>query len=299
MLVIGNDVLGLKVVTLQSGQEVGKVKDILFNTNSQKVVGFLIDEKSLLAETCYLSVDSVHSIGSDAMTISSSDLLQKGSVSAQLADAKAKSDHYFTNTHVITESGNEIGRVDDILFDSENGKIEDLVISPNIDMGEKNVAKIPFASVITLGRDNTIIKDKSSDISENVKKDSETPPPFQSEQNQQTEIKSKKDHSDEDSNSNSSQFVDSMQSHASQIMNILQRKTEKNEKINQDNANNSFQQTNSSSNQTVYTHTIKPIDLSEQEKKELESGTYATTGEINFDKVEEEKIHKKKEDERR
>lgn len=313
MLVIGNDVLDLKVVTLKKGKVVGEIKDILFNTNSQKVVGFLVSEKGIFSDTCFLPIENVYSIGPDALTIHSADYLQKSSASKQQADAKARSDHYLTNTQVITDSGSELGIVDDILFDSQTGKIEDLVITQSANSQFSGERKIPFSSVITLGKDNTIIKNETGDTKSdrNVAQNNGNNTENSFSQKTKNELRFLTDKmGDEvqniDQEVSQSPFLDSMKEHASQIMDVLQRNTEKQDHV--VNQNKPPQQSppsyqpedttqNNNSHSTVYTHTINNPDRQNNDtvKKELEPGTYAVTGEINFDNVEEKRVKKKNE----
>jgi sporulation protein YlmC with PRC-barrel domain len=116
------DLIGKSVVSMSEGENVGKVQDLLVDTESVCIVALVLDAGS---EKRSLLMSDVRSVGPDAITVDtatfvdSADARIAGSV-RPLSDLRALT--------VVDGSGTALGTVDDLAIES-NGKVESLMLS--------------------------------------------------------------------------------------------------------------------------------------------------------------------------
>jgi uncharacterized protein YrrD len=161
MLLKGNEVIGLKVVTINEGKEVGKIKDIVYDAEDNKVKAFILSEGGLLGNTRIILYSSIKSIGKDAVMIVSPDSIFRAEKAKDNKTTEiAKGDQYLVNTKLISESGDDLGKISDILFNPIDGKVEELEVSTG--MMDEMIAgkkKVKVSDILTVGKDATIVKD--------------------------------------------------------------------------------------------------------------------------------------------
>lgn len=150
------DVIGLPILSLESGIELGCVRDILCD-QQWRVMGFKVKEESWFQSGTYVPLDMLHAVGDDCLTVCSDAAV------ASLHDLHADSTVAFlTGPHrlkgkaVFTTSGEQIGKVEDVYFspnwekligyELSNGWIADvkegrrrLHATPSIVVGEQHL----------------------------------------------------------------------------------------------------------------------------------------------------------------
>ena len=112
-LLRGRDVSGMPVVDISTGEDVAEVRDLIFEPAEGVVGGFTLARRGLLGRRLgqVLTVDSIRSVGTHAVTIESTDALADVE-SARRADHRRD----VSNDVVVTESGRELGRVKDVIL---------------------------------------------------------------------------------------------------------------------------------------------------------------------------------------
>ncbi|WP_047151248.1 PRC-barrel domain-containing protein [Aneurinibacillus tyrosinisolvens] len=125
-----HDVIGLPVIELKTGKEVGHVRDLLFN-EQWYCTGVLLGEKSLLRQGSYLSVEAVHAVGTDCVTIADAGAViffeePPGWIGLETGNSHLKGKPF------ITECGRHLGFVEDVYFQPQLGKILGYELSDGI-----------------------------------------------------------------------------------------------------------------------------------------------------------------------
>lgn len=165
MVVKGNDTIGLKVVTLEDGTQIGTVKDIIYDPGSHEVRALLLEAAGLFSEAKVVLIDNIHSIGQDAVTIMSGDMVTNASEAPGPVSVITEDNQYLTKTHIVTEDGNDLGQVTDIYFDPHTGKVSELEVSQglikNVQSGKKRVR---VSDIITVGKDATIVRAQTEQV---------------------------------------------------------------------------------------------------------------------------------------
>lgn len=121
----------LPIIVLEKGNEVNKIKDILFSQSKKKVLGFLLDEGGWFKGAKILLLKDIHNIGKDAVIIKNEGIIMS---STKMPEVQSILDDEFHPFHmeVIDDRGNKIGFIEDILFDVQNGKIHSLEITEGV-----------------------------------------------------------------------------------------------------------------------------------------------------------------------
>ena len=151
------EVVGLPVIVLNDGNQIGKVKDIYFDNSSRKVVAIEMAEKAGLFKKVesFILIDKIHSIGKDAVTVEEVDHSVGSEVSKELGDYKASS---LIGRNILLENGSTIGKIGEINFNFPEGDILSFAINDpknSLFGGEKGT--IDIQKVRAIGKDALIV----------------------------------------------------------------------------------------------------------------------------------------------
>jgi uncharacterized protein YrrD len=159
MRVSGSQVIGLRVVTKNTGEEIDTVKDVLYSSHHHQIVGLLIKADGLFGQGQVILTEDIESIGPDAVIIKSKEALVPSDKLPEPVTNIIKSDHYLSQTRIMSEDGEDLGEVSDLHFDSQTGQVIDFTVSQgtikNMESGQKTIKP---AHIITVGKDATIVK---------------------------------------------------------------------------------------------------------------------------------------------
>ncbi|MCA9874668.1 MAG: PRC-barrel domain-containing protein [Ardenticatenaceae bacterium] len=118
MLILGKELIGNPIVSLENGRILGHVKDVYVDKPLQMIEGLYLGSDGIFSrEAHFISRDEIDKIGEDTVLVSSSDCVQKGEESPlwlRREDLKGR--------EVDTPGGTRIGDVDDIIID-ESGTV--------------------------------------------------------------------------------------------------------------------------------------------------------------------------------
>ena len=156
-----NSIIGLPVVTIADGKNVQTVKEIIYDGLSNQVKAIVVDEKGWFSNAKIILIESIQSIGEDAILIENESLIiDADNQHDNVVSSIANDDNFLTKNEVMTESGTKLGRVTDIYFNFPGGDVDAIEVSEgllkNITSGTK---KVRITDVITIGEDNLIVKD--------------------------------------------------------------------------------------------------------------------------------------------
>jgi uncharacterized protein YrrD len=116
-----SELKGRGVVALSNAEKIGQVDDVLFDAQFRTVLGFRVRKGGLLRQTEALPRDSVTSIGVDALTVPSPDVINDQERFAELAGAATLSQ--VEQTKVVTEGGELLGTIAHLEIDDEGRKV--------------------------------------------------------------------------------------------------------------------------------------------------------------------------------
>ncbi len=121
------EIIGLPVVSLDTGKEIGVVTDLLWSHPDMKIISLVVEEKGGLNSSRHLSFNSINSIGKDAVTVSCSDALED-----EGAHPEARSVKQTEGELVLTQAGQNLGTLNDVIFDVNDGKLMGYEVSTGV-----------------------------------------------------------------------------------------------------------------------------------------------------------------------
>ncbi|MFZ5965997.1 MAG: PRC-barrel domain-containing protein [Bacillota bacterium] len=163
MFIKGSDVVGLPVICVDNGCKSLDIKDIVFCNQNLQVLALLVDEGGFFHGAKVIPFSRIMHIGQNMITIESSNCIET-------ADHALDNVH-MTNTRgslighdVISEIGNSVGSLRDIVFDKHSGKIVGVILTEGL-FSDFLVGRpiVPVSEYIDLKRETIIISKSQSD----------------------------------------------------------------------------------------------------------------------------------------
>lgn len=155
----GREITGLPVVSLASGKEIGAVDDILWSYPDLKIHYLVVGEH-------YLPFPGISSIGTDAVTISGPEVFEGQDGEQDAAGLALKSISHTGGEVVLTEDGENLGILKDVLFDAADGKIKGYELSAGV-VGDLLAGRMNLSPemVLSWGKESIIARYNDSDRS--------------------------------------------------------------------------------------------------------------------------------------
>lgn len=158
-----SDLLGLPVVSITDGAEIGKVKEIILNPTKAEIMGLVVQDDCWWKEARVVSFALIYGIGEYAATIENTSALAGISSMPDYESHLLKKIHA-RGSQVITRSGRLIGTVTEYFVDTTTGKIEGYEIQPSFDLQTSAlILKLPSSCVLTLGKNIVVVSEDVED----------------------------------------------------------------------------------------------------------------------------------------
>ena len=152
------EVIGLPVLTINDGTQVGKITDIIVDNQKRKVVALELSEKSGLFKKTenYITIENVYNIGTDAVTVEKLDFNQD--ISKEFSNFRISN---LVGRKLILEDGTNVGKLGGINFKFPQGELTSISITDNKNsiFGEDK-GNVDISRIRAIGKDAIIIYDK-------------------------------------------------------------------------------------------------------------------------------------------
>lgn len=145
------DILGLPVISITEGKELGIVKDVIINAANGSVAGLVVDDGKWYLGAKLLPFSAIAGLGEYAVTIDSSSHVIPVTTSPEMESLLA-ADVKVIEAKVLTKSGRIQGKVTEIIIDA-SGKIT----ACEMEETGGETTHIPAQRVITYGKEVLII----------------------------------------------------------------------------------------------------------------------------------------------
>ena len=150
----GREIVGLAVVTLTSGERLGRIDDVVFQAGSGQIVGFLVDRGGMFSKPRFLAVAQVQGLGTDALTITSEEALTETALLGA-GEAAAKT---IEGRPVLNQAGTILGKVAGITVDTDSLRVLCLLLTTGLlDNALHGKPQLPLSEVQTIGADSVIV----------------------------------------------------------------------------------------------------------------------------------------------
>jgi len=154
--------LSLPIISLQEGQQIGYVKNLILDPSTKALAAIVVDTKGFFKDQRIIPYSKVISVGEDAITIDKESHVEKTSSLPELLDL-VKEKLTIIGTKMVTETGKTLGIAQEYYVDPETGTITQIEISGGKLEGIlSGKAWIPAEYIMTIGHD-VIISQKGSE----------------------------------------------------------------------------------------------------------------------------------------
>ncbi|HEY1074475.1 MAG TPA: PRC-barrel domain-containing protein [Patescibacteria group bacterium] len=158
------DIIGKTIMSYSDGKAVYKVYDIIHDAFNQKVLGFLVDESWILARGRHLPLSAIRSIGKDAVTVDTGDTVLMAKDDPQVKRI-LDSGSDIRGHKIVTEDGEEVGKVTDFYFQGDTGVIDGYEVSRGLSSDTyKGKAYLPAAEVAKIGEELIFVRRDIGDM---------------------------------------------------------------------------------------------------------------------------------------
>ncbi len=160
----GNDTIGLPVITFDTGKQIEKVTDVVFNHESGQVVGFLVDEGGWFSAARLVPFESVQTVGPDALVVPSKAAVVDANAIPEVARILER-DNVLKGTKIMTTDGRDLGSMRDLYYDEATGRIEGFEVSGGLfaDAYEGR-SFVPAPQTINIGEDVAFVPPETADL---------------------------------------------------------------------------------------------------------------------------------------
>jgi uncharacterized protein YrrD len=157
----------MPVVSLDDGNQVGKVKSLLLDAAGKRVAGLVLEQRGVLKDIRVIPFEQIISLGEHAITVDKSSRAERPVNLPHLAKL-IKEQINLIGTQAITEEGTSLGKVEDYHFDGNTGRITLLVLrgSKPLDSLFTVKAGLPASALITIGKRAVIARRGAEDLLE-------------------------------------------------------------------------------------------------------------------------------------
>ena len=152
------EILGLPIISISDGLEVGRVKNIIINADKGTVDYIVVDSGIQILSAKIIPTDKVLGIGEYALTIENEEAINELSKIPAAIDLLQKN-ILVKGTKVLTKKGRLIGEIGDI-FVSEDENCKIVGLEYIADITQKKIRIIPRDRVITFGKNLVEVKEE-------------------------------------------------------------------------------------------------------------------------------------------
>lgn len=155
-----SEVLGLPVISASDGLKIGTLKEVVFSKDNKGILAFLMEKGGYAVKGNVILLQSILSLGNDAMIVDNPGSLLEHRHFKKLYGIQERKN--LRGLKIFTHNGEDLGVVQDVLFDYKTGKVEGVQVSDglfqDIIMG-RNI--IPFFGKIEIGSCNILIESEA------------------------------------------------------------------------------------------------------------------------------------------
>jgi uncharacterized protein YrrD len=127
----GSDIVGKPIVAYDTGEKIGRVRDLIFDQDRNYLVALLVQEGGFMSDARVLPLLAIQSIGMDAAIVGRADNIIPAKSDRQIA-AILDRNNIMSGTNIMTVSGQDLGKMVDLYFDETTGAIEGYEVSGGI-----------------------------------------------------------------------------------------------------------------------------------------------------------------------
>lgn len=162
----GSDVLSKVIVAYNTGKRIARVQDLIFDQETNRLLGFLVDEGGLFHSPQVVPWQNIQAIGSDAIVVPSRSVIVPSTSIPEVQSVLANK-IVLKGTRILTTDGRYLGLIADLYFDEQSGAIEGYEASGGLFADAYSGRSfIPAPKTANIGEDITFVPPETADLME-------------------------------------------------------------------------------------------------------------------------------------
>ncbi|HWR56619.1 MAG TPA: PRC-barrel domain-containing protein [Negativicutes bacterium] len=161
-----NELRGLPVINLSTGEQIGEVKDVVIDTANYRLVGVLLSRAGWFHTGRGILLGGMKNIGPDSITIEDETAIV--SAEALAAGGRTILNEDIIGKDLVTAEGNIVGTLSDVLLDVKSGLLTGYEVSDSV-IGDllEGRSNIPLPAQQRIGENAVIVPDKEQPVEVN------------------------------------------------------------------------------------------------------------------------------------
>jgi uncharacterized protein YrrD len=160
----GTEIIGKSVIAFDTGEKFETVLDLIFDQNSNRILGFLVDEAGWFRTSNVIPLSSVQSIGPDAIIVPSKSAEVPASQIQQI-DRVLEHNNIMKGTKIVSTDGRDLGKMIDLYFDEHSGEIEGYEVSGGL-FADAYTGRsfVPAPETLKIGKDVAFVPSETANM---------------------------------------------------------------------------------------------------------------------------------------
>jgi uncharacterized protein YrrD len=160
----GKGMIGKPVVAYDSGEEFQTIVDLVFDQESNQLLGFLVDEGGWFSNALVLPLTNVQAIGADAVIVGARESVDSASEFPAMQMILER-DNILKGTRIMTIDGRDLGTMTDLYFDDTTGAIEGYEVSGGLFADAYSGRSfVPAPDTLKIGEDIAFVPSETADL---------------------------------------------------------------------------------------------------------------------------------------
>lgn len=162
----GSDLIGKPVVAFDTGEQFERIEDLIFDQNSNQLLGFLVDEGGWFSTAKVLPLQNVQSIGQDAVIIPTKAAVVSATQVPEM-NRILERNNVLKGTKIMTTDGRDLGTMADLYFDERSGTVEGYEVSGGV-FADAYTGRsfVPVPQTLKIGQDVAFVPPETADLME-------------------------------------------------------------------------------------------------------------------------------------
>jgi sporulation protein YlmC with PRC-barrel domain len=139
---LSTQVTGRSVVSTSTADTVGQVADLVIDPGSRSVAAVTL-KKTASGDT--VMWNDITGFGADAVTVEGAGVIREANDAVKALSSK---DHRLHGKRVLTDSGEDLGRLSDVDFDPDSGALNTLIVPNGVVAGSRLISVGSYAIVV-------------------------------------------------------------------------------------------------------------------------------------------------------
>ncbi|MBD2328018.1 PRC-barrel domain-containing protein [Alkalinema sp. FACHB-956] len=162
----GSDLIGCPIVAFDTGKKFARVQDLIFDQDRNLLIALLVEEPGFLRDAKVLPIESIQSMGADAVITSSKEDVIPASSHSKIS-AILDHNNIMKGTQILTVTGQNLGKMVDLYIDENSGVVEGYEVSGGIFADAYSGRSfVPALQTLRIGEDYAFVPEVVAELME-------------------------------------------------------------------------------------------------------------------------------------